>query len=1647
MELVHWTKLPVAVVAALAAAAGVAAIAPPLPAQEVLRRGDHVALIGGAFVERLQHDGWFEALLHARLPDHELAVRNLGFSADELTIRQRTMSFGSQDEWLTRVGATVVIAAFGFNESFAGEAGLPKFKADLAAFVDHIAAQKYDGVARPRLVLVAPPAWEELGLSNRPDGAAMQRQLALYSGAIAEVAREKRLGAANDAWVSFIDLQGPSARAYAASAAPLTIDGFHLNEAGNRAISPALVEGLAEGVSLSPPLKPADFDSMRAAVREKALLWFNRYQATDGYNVYGGRSSLTYDGVSNFTVLQREMEILDAQVAARDRRVHALAKGREVALDESKVPPTLPVATNYPGPLPGGKHEFLDGGGAIEQMTTAPGLRVELFADEKRFPELARPQQMAWDTKGRLWVAAWPTYPHWEPGKPMNDKLLIFEDRDGDGRADTCKTFAGDLHNPTGFEFWNGGVFVANAPDLLFLKDTDGDDVADVRERVLHGLSSGDTHHSANSFVLGPDGGLYFQEGTFHQTQIETVWGPQRNHDACVWRFEPRSFRAERHIAYNFANPHGHVFDGWGQEFMTDGTGNDNYYAVPFSGRVIHPDKHDSYFTFFQQRSRPCGGTEFLSSRHFPPEYQGSYLACNVIGFQGIFQYRVEPDGSGFGATELPPIVQSRDSRFRPVDAEVAPDGSLYFLDWYNPIIGHMQHHLRDPNRDHEHGRIYRVTAPGRPLLVPQKIAGESIAALLELLKQPEDRVRYRVRIELSGRDSREVIAAARAWAAALPPATPDRDRLRLEALWLTQQHGDIDEALLASLLASSEPRARAAAARVVRTGRYQLADPVALLLPLARDGDANVRLEALVGASHFDDVRAAQLALDVRRAPMDKFLDYAYAETMRTLEPTWRAALAAGTLDVRDNESAVAWLVERAADGELAKLPRTPAVLEALVARHGSSSEERAAALVELSKVRGTTPFGELVAAMGRVDRAGGDHARHVQHALGTELLERAPAAAMQRPALVELANRWRLPETAAFARAACVVIDGSIERAWQESAANARDRQGMLAAIEWLPPSLAEGAFARARPLQFERAGGGAGTPGGRGLLVDYYSPLRQHSARREAFESVAPTASVTVDRIGVELPGITRSDAFGLRFRATLEVPVAGEWRFFLTSDDGSRLFVDGAEVIENDGDHGMVERSGVATLSAGRHALELCYFDAGGAEGLALEWSGPGVPRQTIAAERLEAAASDLLRAAAVRAVAAVPGHEAEKRADALALIEEGVLVSEAIELLESLSPASWSRASAAPMAAAIVRFAEAVPAAQRTRGDVAAALAFCDRLAAPMPEAQGRSLRRTLRSLGGSTVMVRTVPHQMLYDKKEFTVAAGQPVAVVFQNNDLMPHNFVIGAPGSLEAIGTAAEAMALQPGAQEKSFVPELPAVLQVIRLLLPGETATLRFVAPSAPGDYPFVCTFPGHWRVMNGVVHVVAELTDANDVEVVRAPSEAPAAPSREFVKLWSVADLAPAFVAGFEKGRAASRGAAVLEAAGCIQCHHFRGAGLKSAPDLSAIGTKYRGVDLLKQILEPSAAILEGYEQQLFLYKDGRDVIGRVVAEDAATCTVATDLRHPEQVTVVKKADLAKQKKSTLSAMPTGLLVTFTQDEILELVALLQSEAQKQ
>jgi len=385
---------------------------------------------------------------------------------------------------------------------------------------------------------------------------------------------------------------------------------------------------------------------------------------------------------------------------------------------------------------------------------------------------------------------------------------------------------------------------------------------------------------------LDPGGALYFQEGVFHTTQAETPYGPPvRNANAAVYRYEPRTHKFETYVAYDFANPHGHVFDRWGEDFVMDGTGAEPYVGVCFSGRTYFPARHKRAPKLYEQRTRPCPGMEVLSSTQFPPDMQGDLLVPNVIGFLGILQYKISDKDSGFLGTETEPLVQSDDPNFRPVDVKIGPDGSIYFLEWQNPIIGHMQHHLRDPSRDHIHGRIYRVSYGTGPTRKAPAIGGEPVAKLLELLKDPEDRVRSRARIELGGRPTKEVLAAVETWVGQLDQKDPNYQHELMEALWMYQYHNVVNEPLLKRMLRSPDFHARAAATRVLCYWRDRVSDPLALLKVQMADEHPRVRLEAVRACSFFATPQAAEVALEALNKPTDEYLKYTLDETMNTLD------------------------------------------------------------------------------------------------------------------------------------------------------------------------------------------------------------------------------------------------------------------------------------------------------------------------------------------------------------------------------------------------------------------------------------------------------------------------------------------------------------------------------------------------------------------------------------------------------------------------------------------------------------------------------------------------------------------------------------------------------------------------------------------
>ena len=1558
-----------------------------------LNKGDHICIVGNTLAERMQHFGWLETLIHARFPEHNLVFRNLGYSGDEIdgwqnpNHRLRSMSFGSHDEWLSGVApcpqpaklskkdldkvrenrfeltntkADVIFAFYGYNESFAGEAGLETFKQNVAAFIKHTLEQKYNGKSAPRLVLFSPIAHEFIDDPNLPSKevvAASNARLKMYSQAMGEVAK------ANG--VRFVDLFTPTLNSvrrdgrivvdfkkggqFGVSGTQATINGVHMNAVGDALVATLATQELFGNQKTVAPIAVKDHTALNTAINDKNFYWFNRYRVTDGYSTYGDRAFLKFsegpggygDGLSNYSVGQRELDVLDQLTSNRDVVVWAAArsvgvppassgnakdgKGKDTQAgrlryeaDDSNLSPFIPVITNKPGPLEGGKHLFLSGQEAIEKMTVHKNMKVELFADETMFPELVKPVQMSFDTKGRLWVACWRTYPHWKPTEKMDDRLLILEDTNNDGRADVCKTFAGDIHNPTGFEFWNGGVLVAQGPDLLFLKDTDGDDKYDLKERLVHGFDTADTHHTINSFVLDPGGAVYMQEGTFHHSQIETPWGPPRRlANGGVFRYEPRTQKTDIYVTFGFANPHGHAFDAWGQDIVVDGTGANPFHGPLFSSQLDYPAKHNRPPQVYQQRTRPCSAIEILSSSHFPEEHRGNLLVANVIGFQGILQYKLhgsagsfnrtpqarastddptpttnnarasgvrlnKDEGSSLGATEVEPIVFSSDANFRPGDVEVGPDGAIYFTDWQNPIIGHMQHNLRDPSRDHDHGRVYRVTYVGRELVKPKLISEQRITDLLKVLTDPDDRVRYRARIELSGRPTAEVIKAADEMLAEMsklnsatvfPPGSgyPDAKallaRLEIEVLWLHQSHNVVDEKLLDRALTSRDHRARAAAVRVIAAWHDRLPNALDLLRRAAADESPRVRLMALWAASFIPSPEAAEVVLIANEQPTDLHLEFLSKEVLRTLQPLLDNATKGGQRVAFKSEAGTRYFLKGLSNDDLLKEKRDRLVLTEMLYRPGLRDEHRREAIREIAKLEKKPELRVIMDAIFDLDDPAsrtGTLARQdgTQRRAGVPVLQNdlsivfdlvrqltgqsASELTTARAELEKLATSAKQPIFRQIGYVSLINVDNNVDPAWK------------LATTD--PKRLID--FVNAMPLISDVSV--------RATLYDRVAPLLN-----ELPESLRTKATKgTQGRfVRVELPGqgtltlaevevFSNGENIASKGRASQKNTAHGGDASRAIDGNKSGTYGDGGQTHTEEntnnpfwevdlGDEFPIDQINIFNRTEIPDRLNnftLKILDDKRGEVFKSEKN----PAPKVSAEfKLEGGGPEsLVRRAAMNALTIVRGQEPKTFAALSKFVKEDVDRLTAIRSLQRLPKQTWPKEDAPALLNVMVEAVKKIPAKDRTQSPAIDMLEFGDALASLLPADQAKAARATLGELGIRVIKIGTVFEKMSYDKDIIAVQAGKPVEFILDNSDLMPHNLAITLPGALEEIGLLSEANAQKPGFAEQHYIPTSPKILAKSTLLQPRDSQRLSFNVPKQPGIYPIVCTYPGHWR-----------------------------------------------------------------------------------------------------------------------------------------------------------------------------------------------------
>ena len=823
-----------------------------LPRFEI-KDGDRVVFLGSEFTEQAIKHNYFEAELTARWPDRRASFFNMGWSGDTPSGIARGY-FGNADEGykrlieeLDRIKPTVIFLAYGSN--FEGKT-TEKFSADFTKLYKK--ARQYT----KRTVVLTPPPVE-----SRPQPRPSAQILNNRRRAVTRMLKFLFVSESEPSF--FVNLFDSLERRLRSPTRPLTTDGLRFTEEGYRLIAGLMIRALrVEGTEARTGLSKEEFDQLRELIGEKNRLYFHRYRPQNETYLRGFRK---HEQGQN----AKEIAEFDALISQAEDRVYALLKGEPLP---DPIPEPPPVELSFTA---------LDPEDQRAEFTMADGLEISVFASE---PMIANPIHMNFDGKGRLWVATSPIYPQIKPGAKPRDEIVILEDADGDGVADTRTVFADDLLIPTAvLPDERGGAYVANSTELLHLADTDGDGKADRRRVVFAGFGTEDTHHILHTFRWGPDGAIYFNQSIYIHTHMETPVGVRRLMGSGIWRYNPKTGIADV-VMRGLVNPWGHIFDNYGQSFVTDGASgngiNYGFLGAAYQTAVGYPR---TLRGMNPGQPKHCG-LEIITGSHWPDEWQETLITNDFRGNR-INRFRLAEEGSGYVSTQLPDLLTSKHRAFRPVDLKMGPDGTLFIADWYNPIINHGEVDFRDSRRDYKHGRIWRVSVKGSPRTRVPELADASVRELLDMLKLPQQRTRHMVRIELQKRNKFDVRVALDEWTNAI---ADDDYALMMESLWTHEAVSNYDIPLLKRLLTAPDHRYRAASVRMLGHLGQRLDSDGALLAAAVKDEHPQVRLEAIGALRSMPSKKAAELSMSIMDAPMDKYLDFGLWVSMRDLEEHW---------------------------------------------------------------------------------------------------------------------------------------------------------------------------------------------------------------------------------------------------------------------------------------------------------------------------------------------------------------------------------------------------------------------------------------------------------------------------------------------------------------------------------------------------------------------------------------------------------------------------------------------------------------------------------------------------------------------------------------------------------------------------------------
>ena len=953
---------------------------------------------------------------------------------------------------------------------------------------------------------------------------------------------------------------------------------------------------------------------------------------------------------------------------------------------------------------------------SVKHIQIPVDFTLDVFAHE---PDVMHPIAMTWDERGRLFVLITKDYPNERKNTGGSDYILICEDTDKDGKADKFTKFSDDLSIPTGLVFANGGLIVSQAPHMLFLQDTDGDDKADVKKILFTGFGTSDTHAGPSNLHYGFDNWVY---GSVGYSGFKGKFGQADSLDfgQALFRFKPDGSNMEV-VAKTSNNTWGLGFNEAGDLFGSTANNSHGWYsAIP--NRYFGSSKVDngSRSTDTHKDMQPitpkvrqvdvfggftaAAGHNFYTARAFPKKYwnnvafvsepTGHILHQNIMAKKGT-DYE---DNLGFN------LLAGADEWVAPVFAEVGPDGAVWIADWYSFIIQHNPtpkgaengsgNAYQTPLRDYTHGRLYRVAYKKAPAYKPVSLSKNRPEELVATLKNNNMLWRRHAQRLLVERGQKDVVPQLIALVNDKSVDEVGLNTAAIHALWTLHGLNTIeDPKVLAAVNAALKHPSNA-----VRKTAVQVLPRTPATAQTLLSADALHDKEPLVVLNSLLAFSEIPFTPEIETAVLGLMDSYAQANDR------WMPDAFAAILNSHDGKLRKDYLASRASK---AKLQKPSAIVD-----------DKAAAM-DHSKMNHEGHEGNKVTVQGSAELA--------------------------------ITNITIEPATPYVREYAKVVVEIT--------------NQGSIAVPKELVPTVNVGIRSRS-------------------LNTNYVS--------RQLTNGIAPGETIK----------LTEGNN--------------GPWKstFGFASDEAGKVNVTATVDVDN------------------------------------------------VVPEKDENKNNTMSKSFEVKRLDRLSDFSLERAVRGYTSYATGGEVIDLIKTAQSLDPQGRNAVMKGVLGAWNPKRKEKATAEDRTllatvkgniQGDLSTKLTT-------LMESYGIKDEVT-SDPNVQIVRIKAIREEMKFSVTEFTAVAGKTVEIVFENPDAMQHNVVVGKPKTKEIIGAAADKMITAKDGAEKNYVPNIPQILAATPLVNPEQTYRLRFVVPKELGDYPYVCTFPGHWRLMTGVMKVVKE------------------------------------------------------------------------------------------------------------------------------------------------------------------------------------------